>query len=147
MNTTYSDTEQDTTDILQRDDRQLISQNNKTEDLLPSLSLPLRSRGKTVLNHLKKHSDFKWTCLYKRWQRFTRLISLWGSDSDNALEKTSILLTMLGSIYVSDLTVWRSFYENMMEGKFNPGQYRGRQRGGGGGGGLTSLECMLRNLI
>ena len=69
---------------------------------------------------------------------------LWGSDSDNALEKTSILLTMLGSIYVSDLTVWRSFYENMMEGKFNPGQYRGRQRGGGG---VTSLECMLRNLI
>ena len=39
---------------------------------------------------------------------------------------------MLGSMYVSDPTVWRSFYENMIEGKFNPGQYRGRQRGGGG---------------
>ena len=33
VNTTYSDTEQDTTDSLQRDDRQLISQNNTTEDL------------------------------------------------------------------------------------------------------------------
>ena len=35
-------------------------------------------------------------------------------------------------MYVSDPTVWHSFYENMIEGKFNPGQYRGRQRGGGG---------------
>ena len=41
VNTTYSDTEQDTTDSLQRDDCQLISQDKTTEDLLPSLSLPL----------------------------------------------------------------------------------------------------------
>ena len=39
-------------------------------------------------------------------------------------------------MYVSDPTVWRSFYENMIEGKFNPGQYRGRQRGGGGIAGM-----------
>ena len=48
---------------------------------------------------------------------------------------------MLGSMYVSDPTVWRTFYENMIEGKFNPGQYRGRE------GEVASLECMLRNLI
>ena len=59
---------------------------------------------------------------------------------------------MLGSMYVSDPTVWRSFYKNMIEGKFNPGQYRGRQTGGGGGGGggvgaVASLECMPRNHI
>ena len=60
MNTTYSDSEQDTTDSLQRDNRQLISQDNTTENLLPSLSLPLQSRGKTIRIHLKKHSDFKW---------------------------------------------------------------------------------------
>ena len=60
VNTTDSDTKQDTTDSLQRDNRQLIAQNSTKEDLLPSLSLPLRSRGKTILNHLKKHSDFKW---------------------------------------------------------------------------------------
>ena len=60
VNTTDSDTKQDTTDSLQRDNRQLIAQNSIKEDLLSSLSLPLRSRGKTILNHLKKHSDFKW---------------------------------------------------------------------------------------
>ena len=47
---------------------------------------------------------------------------------------------MLGSMYVSDPTVWRSFYENMIEGKFNPGQYRGRQRGGGGIAGMYSKK-------
>ena len=54
---------------------------------------------------------------------------------------------MLGSMYVSDPTVWRSFYKNMIEGKFNPGQYRGRQTGGGGGEAVASLECMPRNHI
>ena len=49
---------------------------------------------------------------------------------------------MLGSMYICDPTVWRSFYENMIEGKFNPGQYQaGRERE------VASLECMLRNLI
>ena len=47
---------------------------------------------------------------------------------------------MLGSMYVSDPTVWRSFYENMIEGKFNPGQYRGRQRGGGGIAGMYAKK-------
>ena len=59
MNTTDSDTDQDKTDSLQRDNCQLIAQDSTTEDLLPSLPLPLRSRGKTILNHLKKHSDFQ----------------------------------------------------------------------------------------
>ena len=60
VNTTDSDTQQDTTDSLQRDNRQSIAQDSTTEDLLPSLPFPLRSRGKTILNHLKKHSDFQW---------------------------------------------------------------------------------------
>ena len=60
VNTTDSDAEQDTTDSLQRDNRQLIAQDSTTDDLLPSLPLPLRSRGKTIVNHLKKHADFRW---------------------------------------------------------------------------------------
>ena len=56
----------------------------------------------------------------------------------------SISLNMLGSMYVPDPAVWRSFYENMIEGKLNPGRYRGRQIGGGGIAGMYS--CMLRNL-
>ena len=47
---------------------------------------------------------------------------------------------MLGSMYVSDPTVWRSFYENMIEGKFNPGQYRGQQTGGGGIAGMYAKK-------
>ena len=47
---------------------------------------------------------------------------------------------MLGSMYVSDPTMWRSFYENMIEGKFNPGQYRGRQRGGVGIAGMYAKK-------
>lgn len=47
---------------------------------------------------------------------------------------------MLGSMYVSDPAVWRSFYENMMEGKFNPGRYRGRQIGGGGIAGMYAKK-------
>ena len=38
---------------------------------------------------------------------------------------------MVGSTYVSDPRVWKSFYKNMIDGKFNPGYYRGRQTGGG----------------
>ena len=60
FNTTDSDTEQDTTDNLQRDNRHFIAQDSTTQDLLPSLPLPLRSRGKTIVNHLKKNSDFQW---------------------------------------------------------------------------------------
>ena len=60
VNTTDADTDQSTTDSLQRDNRQLIAQDSTTEDLLPSLPLPLRSRGKTIVSHLKKHSDFQW---------------------------------------------------------------------------------------
>ena len=60
VNTTDSDTEQDTTDSLQRENRQLIAQDSTTEGLLPSLPLTLRLRGRTILNHLKTHSDFQW---------------------------------------------------------------------------------------
>ena len=60
VNTPDSDAEQDKTDSLQRDKCQTIAKDSTTEDLLPSLPLPLRSRGKTILNHLKKHSDFQW---------------------------------------------------------------------------------------
>jgi len=41
---------------------------------------------------------------------------------------------MSGSMYVSDPEVWRRFYRNMLDGKFNPEQYRPRQSGGGIGG-------------
>lgn len=37
----------------------------------------------------------------------------------------------MGSTYVSDPRVWKSFYKNMIDGKFNPGYYRGRQTGSG----------------
>ena len=37
VNTTDSDTEQDTTDSLQRNNYQLIAQDSTTDDLLPSL--------------------------------------------------------------------------------------------------------------
>ena len=47
---------------------------------------------------------------------------------------------MLGSMYVSDPTVWRSFYKNMVEGKFNPAQYRGRQTGVGGIAGMYAKK-------
>ena len=38
---------------------------------------------------------------------------------------------MVGTTYVSDPRVWKSFYQNMIDGKFHPGYYRGRQSGGG----------------
>lgn len=38
---------------------------------------------------------------------------------------------MVGSTYVSDPRIWKSFYTNMIDGKFNPGHYQGRQTGGG----------------
>ena len=38
---------------------------------------------------------------------------------------------MVGTTYVSDPRVWKSFYKNMIDGKFNPSYYRGRQSGGG----------------
>ena len=38
---------------------------------------------------------------------------------------------MVGTTYVSDTRVWKSFYQNMIDGKFHPGYYRGRQSGGG----------------
>ena len=43
---------------------------------------------------------------------------------------------MVGSTYVSDPEVWRKFYKNMLNGKFYPGQYRGRQTGGAGIAGM-----------
>jgi len=47
---------------------------------------------------------------------------------------------MVGSMYVSDPRIWKSFYKNMIDGKFDPGRYRGRQKGGGGIGGMYSKK-------
>jgi len=41
---------------------------------------------------------------------------------------------MVGSRYVSDPEVWRKKFKNMLHGKFDPEQYRGRQSGRGIGG-------------
>ena len=47
-------------------------------------------------------------------------------------------------MYVSDPDVWRTFYKNMLAGKFNPTQYRGHQIGGGGIAGMyTKKPCMI----
>jgi len=43
-------------------------------------------------------------------------------------------------MYVSDPRVWKSFYKNMMDGKFDPHRYRGRQKGGAGIGGLYTKK-------
>lgn len=43
-------------------------------------------------------------------------------------------------MYVSDPNVWRTFYKNMLTGKFNPAQYRGRQTGGGGIAGMYAKK-------
>ena len=43
-------------------------------------------------------------------------------------------------MYISDPNVWRSFYKNMLEGKFNPAQYRDRQIGGGGIAGMYAKK-------
>ena len=36
---------------------------------------------------------------------------------------------MAGSTYISDPRIWKSFYKNMIDGKFKPTQYKGRQTG------------------
>ena len=38
---------------------------------------------------------------------------------------------MNGSTYISDPSIWKKFYKNMTGGKFNPYNYRNKQRGGG----------------
>lgn len=50
---------------------------------------------------------------------------------------------MMGSTYVSDPRVWKSFYRNMMNGQFRPGKYRGRQTGGGIGGMFFKKPYMI----
>ena len=50
---------------------------------------------------------------------------------------------MMGSTYVSDPRVWKSFYRNMMDGQFRPGKYRGRQTGGGIGGMFSKKPYMI----
>lgn len=49
----------------------------------------------------------------------------------------------MGSRYVSDPGVWKSFYKNMMNGKFHPTQYRGRQSGGGIAGMYAKKPYMI----
>jgi hypothetical protein len=50
---------------------------------------------------------------------------------------------MMGSTYVSDPRVWKSFYRNMVDGHFRPGKYRGRQTGGGIGGMFSKKPYMI----
>ena len=44
---------------------------------------------------------------------------------------------------LSDPTVWRLFYGNIIEGKFNPGQYRSRQTGGGCIAGMYAMKPFM----
>ena len=36
---------------------------------------------------------------------------------------------MAGSTYISDPRIWKSFFKNVIDGKFNPTQYKERQTG------------------
>ena len=45
--------------------------------------------------------------------------------------KPQTYLKKVGTTYVSDPRVWKSFYQNMIDGKFNPGHYRGHNNGSG----------------
>ena len=49
----------------------------------------------------------------------------------------------MGSTYVSDHRVWKTFYQNMFEGGFKPSKYRGRQTGGGIGGMFSKKPYMI----
>ena len=57
---TDTDRDQVTIDTSQRDNLHPISPDNRTDDLLTSLPLSLRSRAEVILNHLNKHADFRW---------------------------------------------------------------------------------------
>jgi len=50
---------------------------------------------------------------------------------------------MMGSRYVSDPDVWRKFYRNMLDGKFDPSRYRGQQTGSGIGGMYDKKPYMI----
>lgn len=49
----------------------------------------------------------------------------------------------MGSTYVSDPRVWKTFYQNMLDGQFRPGKYRGRQTGGGIGNMYSRKPYMI----
>ena len=49
----------------------------------------------------------------------------------------------MGSTYVSDPRMWKSFYKNMMDGAFHPGHHRGRQTGGGVAGMYSKKPYMI----
>lgn len=50
---------------------------------------------------------------------------------------------MVRSAYVSDPRVWKSFYHNMIEGKFKPERYKTRQIGGGISGMYSNKPYMI----
>lgn len=50
---------------------------------------------------------------------------------------------MMGSTYVSDPRVWKTFYQRMLDGHFRPGKYRGKQTGGGLGGMFSKKPYMI----
>lgn len=49
----------------------------------------------------------------------------------------------MGSTYVSDPRVWKTFYQNMFEGGFKPSKYRGRQTVGRIGGMFSKKPYMI----
>ena len=46
-------------------------------------------------------------------------------------------------MYVSDPRLWKIFYKNMLEGKFYPQRYKGRQTGGGIAGMYSKKPYMI----
>ena len=50
---------------------------------------------------------------------------------------------MAGSTYISDPRIWKSFYKNMIDGKFKPTQYKGRQTGRGIGNMYAKKPYMI----
>ena len=50
---------------------------------------------------------------------------------------------MSGSTYVSDPRLWKTFYQNILEGKFNPQSYKRRQSGGGIAGMYSKKPYMI----
>lgn len=50
---------------------------------------------------------------------------------------------MSGSTYVSDPRVWKTFYKNMLDGKFNPDGFRKKQVGSGIAGMYSKKPYMI----
>ena len=60
LSITDTDRDQVTIDSSKRDNLHPISPDKRTDDLLTSLPLSLRSRAEVILNHLNKHTNLHW---------------------------------------------------------------------------------------